>query len=316
MGRDNKSSISSLYYFVQSKDVTKSGIFVILVFMIFSLFFTKELACAGDLKDVLKAGKLRHIGVYYANFIKKDKTGLDVELMQMFSAYLGVKYEFVESSWSNLLPDLVGRVVKPKGDDIELLEKRKIKGDVIATGFTILPWRKKIVDFSEITFPTGIWLIGNANLSIQPITPTGIIEKDIKATKKLLKGLTVLSLKDSCLDSDLYKISETGAKVKLFPSERNLSEMIPSVMAGVVDTTLMDVPVALIALQKWPGEIKVIGPISPNQGMACAFPKTSPNLRMEFDKFFSQCKADGRYKKLVSKYYPSVFIYYPGFLNN
>ncbi len=315
MGKESKSCLL-FYHFIKNKEIAKPVIFVILFFMIFSLFSANDSAFAGDLKDVLQAGKLRHLGIYYAHFIKKDKTGLDMELMQMFCKYLGVQYEFVESRWPDVLSDLVGRVVRPKGDDIELLGKRPVKGDVIATGFTILPWRKKIVDFSIPTFPTGIWLIARANLPIQPITPTGIIEKDIEATKSLLKNLSVLTLKDSCLDAELYHLEKTGAQIKLFPINRDLKEMIPSVMAGLVDTTIMDVPVALVALQKWPGEIKVIGPISPNQGMACAFPKTSPNLRREFNKFFRQCKADGRYKKLVMKYYPSVFIYYPDFLNN
>jgi hypothetical protein len=58
----------------------------------------------------------------------------------------------------------------------------------------------------------------------------------------------------------------------------------------MTDTALMDVPVALIALEQWPGEIKVIGPISLQQGMACAFPKSSPNLRRAFNEFFIQCK--------------------------
>lgn len=288
-----------------------------LIFIIFSVFLSAGPACAGDLKDVLKAGKLRHLGVYYANFVKRDKTGLDIELMQRFAKYLGVKYEFVESSWTDILPDLIGKNVKfEKDNNVVLFGNKPVKGDVIATGFTILPWRKKIVDFSEMTFPTGIWLIGNADLHVKPITPTGIMKKDIKATKSLLRGLSVLALKGSCLDPDLYGLKKTGAKVKLFPANRNLKEMIPSVMANVVDTTIMDVPVALLALEKWPGEIKVLGPVSPDQKMACAFPKTSPNLRRKFNKFFRQFRDDGRYKHLVKKYYPSVFIYYPHFLKN
>ena len=304
-------------------DIKKSEInvrrsYLIPAVIIFSLFSFAGHSFAGDLADVLKAGKLRHLGIYYANFIKRDKTGLDIELMQMFAKHLGVKYEFVESSWSAVLPDLLGKTeVRPNGGiDVVLSGTKPVKGDVIATGFTILPWRKKIVDFSEMTFPTGIWLIGNANLSVKPITPTGNIQKDIKATKSLLKGLSILTLKGSCLDSGLYGLEKTGATIELFPANRDLNGMIPSVMAGVVDTTIMDVPVALIALAKWPGDIKVLGPVSPDQGMACAFPKTSPNLRKEFNRFFRKCKADGRYKALIKKYYPSVFLYYPHFLNN
>ncbi len=268
---------------------------------------------ARDLDEVIKAGRLRHLGIQYANFITKGKTGLDVELMQQFAAHLGVAYELVETNWQDILPDLTGKKIKPKGDDIEIVGDSPIRGDIIATGFTILPWRTKIVDFSEPTFPSGVWLIARADSPLQPIQPSGNVDQDIHAVKALLKNRSVLGLKDSCLDTDLYGMNETGAEVKQFASDRNLEEMIPAVIARMTDTTLMDVPVALVALEQWPGEIKVIGPVSPQQGMACAFPKSSPNLRQAFNEFFKQSKANGTYQKLVAKYYPSVFTYYPEF---
>ncbi|TKB07260.1 transporter substrate-binding domain-containing protein [Desulforhopalus sp. IMCC35007] len=265
----------------------------------------------GDLDEVLKAGKLRHLGIVYANFVTEDKTGLDVELMQLFAAHLGVKYEFVETNWTNILTDLTGKVIKPKGDDVEIMGTGPIRGDIIATGFTMLEWRKKVVDFSEMTFPTGVWLLARADSKLQPIVPTNTITKDIEAVRKNLKDVSILGLQGSCLDPSLYNLDTTGASIQLFPIDRDLSEMIPSMMAKQANTTLMDLPVALIALEDWPGQIKVIGPISDPQIMACAFPKTSPKLRQEFNNFFNQCKADGTYKRLVEKYYSSLFVYYP-----
>jgi ABC-type amino acid transport substrate-binding protein len=272
-----------------------------------------NIAWGGDLEEVLKTGKLRHLGIPYANFVTEDKAGLDVELMQLFAARLGVTYEFIETNWQNMVADLTGKVVKPVGEDVEVLGESPVRGDIIATGFTILPWRVKVMDFSRPTFPTGVWLVARADSALQPITPTGNIAEDIRAVKGALQGKSVLALKDSCLDPDLYGMNETGAEVILFPSDRNLNEMIPAVMARNADTTLMDVPVALIALEKWPGEIKVVGPISSPQEMACAFPKTSPDLRRAFDEFFEQCQKDGTYERLVRKYYPSVFSYYGDF---
>ena len=279
--------------------------------------------CA-DLEGVLSSGKLRHLGIVYAKFVTEDKAagndadfnraGLDVELIRSFAKHLGVEYEFVETNWASIIPDLTGKAVKPVGDDIEILEERSVKGDIVATGFTVLPWRKKIVDFSEMTFPTGVWLISRAESPLQPIEPTGDILRDIQAVKSKLKGVSVLGLKDSCLDPELYELTATGAVIKLFPADRKLDEMIPSVMAKLADTVIMDVPVALVALEKWPGEIKVVGPVSEPQQMACAFSKTSPKLREAFNVFFEKCKADGTYKKMVENYYPALFMYYPDFL--
>lgn len=268
---------------------------------------------AGDLDEVMRRGKLLHLGIPYANFVTQEKAGLDVELMKRFADHLGVEYEFVETSWQNIIADLTGKIVKPQGDSVVITGESEIRGDVIATGFTVLPWREKIVDFSVPTFPTGVWLIARADSALEPIKPTGEINRDIMAVKALLREKSVLALADSCLDPNLYGLSETGARVKLFPQDRDLSEMIPSVMAHMADATLMDVPVALVALEKWPGEIKVIGPLSPMQTMACAFDRSAPRLRGAFDRFFRKLKEDGSYFRLVKRYYPSVFSYYGDF---
>ncbi len=288
----------------------KQSIFLAVVVVV----STTVIATAGDLEDVMKSGVLRHLGIPYANFVTSDHDGLDVELMQAFAKHLGVKYRLVESTWGNIIADLTGKMVKPMGSDISISGDAPIKGDVIATGFTVLPWREKIVDFSEQTFPSGIWLIARGDAALTPISPTGSVVNDITLVKQILSGISVLGLGESCLDPDLYGIKATGARIQYFPSDRDLEEMIPSVMAKMADTTLMDVPVALVALAKWPGEIKVIGPLSVPQDMACAFSKKSPNLKQAFDAFFDKFKQTGRYRELVEKYYPSVFIYYPDFL--
>ncbi|MDZ7596970.1 MAG: transporter substrate-binding domain-containing protein [Desulfobacterales bacterium] len=64
---------------------------------------------AGDLDAVIQAGKLRHIGVHYANFVISANAGLDVELVRAFAEHLGVQYEFVASSWSQIIADLSGQ---------------------------------------------------------------------------------------------------------------------------------------------------------------------------------------------------------------
>jgi hypothetical protein len=81
-----------------------------------------------DLKEVLQAGVLRHLGVPYANFVTGSGDGLDVELIQLFAGHLGVRYEYVNSSWK------------------QVIGEQPIRGDLIANGFTMLPWREKIID--------------------------------------------------------------------------------------------------------------------------------------------------------------------------
>lgn len=264
-----------------------------------------------DLSEIEKTGVLRHLGVPYANFVTGSGDGLDVELVTLFAKHLGVEYEYVKTSWKNVIGDLSGKKVKSKGDDIEILGDVPVKGDIIANGLTILSWRKKIVDYSISTFPTQVWLITQTDSPMKPIKPSGDTNKDIAAVKALLRGHSVLGKANTCLDPSFYGLEEAGAVVRLF--ERGLNELAPAIINHDAETTILDVPDVLIALEKWPGKVKVIGPVSPMQSMGYAFSKASPRLRDSFNRFFEQCKKDGTYVRLVKKYYPAVFRYYPEF---
>ena len=80
--------------------------------------------------------------------------------------------------------------------------------------------------------------------------------------------------------------------------------------------TLLDVPDIIDALEKWPGQIKVIGPVSEEQRMAAAFRKSSPVLRQAFDEFFVKLQEDGTYMSLVRKYFRSAPRYLPTYFRN
>ena len=108
-------------------------------FMVTSVF-------AGDLPEIRQRGVLRHLGIPYANFVRvtgMGVDGLDVELMQLFAAHLGVAYEWVPTSWSEVFGDLTGQKVIPdKNDGVAVIGKNTVRGDIIANGLTILNWRR------------------------------------------------------------------------------------------------------------------------------------------------------------------------------
>ncbi len=269
-------------------------------------------ALAADLPEVKSKGVIRHLGVPYANFVTGSGDGFDVELTKKFAEYLGVKYEYVESGWATIVQDLAGKVVKAKGTDVEILGDAVVKGDIVANGFTILPWRQKAVNFATPTFPSQIWLIAKADLKVRPIKPTHKVEKDVAATKHLMKGRVVLSMENTCLDPRLYDLAATGAKIVCKPGG-NLNEMAPAILKGDAEMTILDVPDALIALQKWPGRLKIIGPVSDKQQMAAAFSKDSPQLLEAYNKFIEKSRRDGTYMKLINKYYPTARTFFPDF---
>jgi len=274
-------------------------------------------AFADDLAEIRKRGVLRHLGVPYAHFVRttdKGLDGLDVELMQRFAHHLGVKYQWVEASWSSVIGDLIGKVVAPGPDgSAQVTDSALVRGDVIANGLTILPWRQQVVEYSIPTFPTSVWLITRADSPIKPIEPSGNIGTDILRVKKVLAGHSVLTMKGTCLDPQLYNLFSTQADIRYFPAGENLNDLAPEVIEGTAEATLLDVPNALVALERWPGDIKIIGPISEPQFMGIAVAKSSPELLAEFNRFFKAFSASGEYLKLVRKYYPSILLYLSDF---
>lgn len=268
---------------------------------------------ASDLKEIKEKGVLRHLGVPYANFVTGSGDGLDVEMVKLFADRLGVRYEYVETKWDDVIPDLCGKKLKPMGDEVEILGEVPIRGDVAANGLTILPWREKVINFSQPTFPNQVWLIARADASIDPIQPSGDTDKDIAAVKAQLKNCSILGMADTCLDPVLYGLDKTGAHCASF--QGSVNELVPAVINGEATGTIQDVADALLAVEKWPGKVKIIGPVSPMQNMGYGFSKDSPELRAAFNQFFEQCMHDGTYNRLVMKYYPAIFKYYPSFFN-
>ncbi len=264
-----------------------------------------------DLPEIKARGTLRHLGVPYANFVSGAGDGMEVELTQLFARKLGLRYEYVTTDWGTVVPDLIGHRLKARGAEVELLDEVPVKGDLVANGFTVLPWRQKVVTFSRPTFPSQIWLIARADSEVRPIKPTGSIEKDIEKTRALMKDRSVLSLEKTCLDPGLYKLSDAGAKVIAF--QGRLNEVAPALLKGEADLTILDVPDALIALEKWRGKLKILGPITDKQEMGAGFPKDSPQLLEAYNAFVVQVQHDGTYLRLVKKYYPTASRFFPDF---
>ncbi len=275
-------------------------------------------AALGDsVADIKERGVLRHLGIPYANFVSgvgegMTLNGMDVELIRGFAESLGVKYEYVQTDWSKVISDLIGKEVKAIGDEVEVIGEAPIKGDVIANGMTVIPWRQKVVAFAAPTFPTQVWLMSRADSAVSPIKPTGSLAEDIVQTKSVLGGKSLLGKLDTCLDPSLYEMEKTGAKISLF--DGTLNELAPAVVNNESEFTLLDVPDALVALEKWTGEIKVIGPVSEEQDMAPAFRPEDEELLATFNDYLAELKVNGEFDRLVLKYYPLVVDYFPQFI--
>ncbi len=280
-----------------------------------SLIVSVTSAFADDLRDVRERGVLRHLGVPYANFVTGSGDGFDVEIVQLFARHLGVRYEFVPSTWDDVIGDLTGKQIRYK-PTLQEVGARPMRGDMIANGMTVLPSRQKLIDFSDPTFPSAVWLLSRPDAAARPIKPSGDREQDIKATKAMMKLGTTFVMDNSCLDPTLYDLEGKGLKLKRFTGSTNINNIVPAMLKHESDMTLLDVPDVLLALEIWPGQIRVIGPISGEQRMAAGFRKDSPELRAAFNSFLTQIKQDGTYMKLVKKYFRAAPRYLPEFFKD
>ncbi len=265
----------------------------------------------GDLDAVRQRGVLRHLGIPYAHFVTGSGDGFDVELVRRFAQRLGVEYQFVETDWPEVLGDLTGRRVSPQRPDPERAHAVPIRGDVVATGMTVLPWRARSVVFSSPVFPTQVWVVARADSPLAPIQPSGSLRDDITAVKALLAGRALLGVPETCLDPSLYKLEGTGARPVL--RRLRLDEVAPVLIQGEGDLALLDVADAMVALQRYPGKMKVIGPVSTPQSMAVAFRRDAPRLREEFEAFLADIRRDGSYDRLIATYFPEAPVYFRDF---
>jgi ABC-type amino acid transport substrate-binding protein len=200
-----------------------------------------------------------------------------------------------------------------KNGEVTLTGDYPIKGDVISTGFTMLPWREAILSYSDPVLPSQVLLVAPAESDLQPIDDGADLAADIAKTRKVIGSRSVLVMERTCLDPANYGLVNVGIDLKTYSKSTNLNEMVPAMLNKEAELTLLDVPDAILDLRKWAGKIKILGPISGQQMLATAFPKDAPVLRDEFNAYLSDIKASGVYDRLVDKYYPGIRRFFPEF---
>ena len=292
--------------------MNKSSILIKLLFIVVASVIIHGQAFA-DLAEIKERGELRHLGVRYANFVTGAGDGFDVELVQGFARHLGVEYKLVYSNFYNVIRDLLGQDVVRKDGQVGLTGEYPVKGDMIAAGFTVLPWRQAVLNYSTPTFPSQVLLVAPAQATTLPIKGSENLDQDIAETKDLIGAQRLLVMEKTCLDPANYGLKDRGINLQSYTKSTNINEMAPTLLAGEADYTLLDVPDVILDLQKWAGKIKVIGPISGHQNLAAAFPKESPELQAEFNRYLEQVRANGEYDRLLQKYYPGIQNWFPEF---
>ncbi|HWL27675.1 MAG TPA: glutamine ABC transporter substrate-binding protein GlnH [Burkholderiaceae bacterium] len=196
-------------------------------------------------------------------------TGFDIELWDAIAKEAGLKYSLRPMDFNGIIPGLQTRNI-----------------DVALAGITIRDDRKKVIDFSDPYYESGLAiLVGKDNNEIK--------------TAQDLKDKTV-AVKIGTATVDYLKANVPSAKLKLFP---NIDNAFLELQTGRVDAVVHDTPnVQYFAKTGGEGRVKVVGSLKSGDYYGIAFPKGS-ELVPVVNKALKTLQSNGQYDALYKKWF-------------
>lgn len=196
-------------------------------------------------------------------------TGFDVDLWAAIAKELNLKYKLQPMDFAGIIPGLQTKNI-----------------DAALAGITIRDDRKKVIDFSDPYYESGLAiLVGEKNTDI----------KDAAS----LAGKTV-AVKTGTATVDFLRSQVPDAKLKLFP---NIDNAYLELATGRVDAAVHDTPnVQYYANTAGKGRVKVVGSVKSGDFYGIAFPKGS-SLVPEVNKALATLKANGQYDAIYTKWF-------------
>ena len=192
-------------------------------------------------------------------FKQGDKyVGFDIDLWNEIAKDIGVKYKLQPMDFNGIVPGLQTRNI-----------------DVALAGITIREDRKKVIDFSDPYYESGLLAMVSANN--KPIN-----------TVKDLDG-KIIAAKTGTATADYLKANVKSKELRLFP---NIDNAYLELRTGRVDAAVHDTPNVLYYVNT-AGKGAVYG---------IGFPKGSP-LVPKVNAALKKIKADGRYDAIYKKWF-------------
>lgn len=196
-------------------------------------------------------------------------TGFDIELWQAIAQEAGLTYRLQPMDFNGIIPGLQTRNI-----------------DAALAGITIRDDRKKVIDFSDPYYESGLAiLVGTDNTNIK--------------TAKDLEGKTV-AVKIGTVAVDYLKENLPTANLKLFP---NIDNAFLELATGRVDAVVHDTPnLQYFAQTGGKGKVKVVGSLRSGDYYGIAFPKGS-ELVPVVNKALKALNENGKYDAIYAKWF-------------
>lgn len=203
---------------------------------------------------------------------KDEKTGqhvgFDVELWAAIAREAGLEYDLQPMAFKGIVPGLQSSQL-----------------DAGIAGMSITDERKKVIDFSDGYYDSGLLLLVPKDSAIKGLDD--------------LAGKTVAT-KTGTTSVDFLKEKSPKAKLALFPND---NAMFMEIMSGGADAVMFDKPVVESFLSKrGEGKVAIVGDLYSGQPYGIGFPKGSP-LVEKVNAALAKIKASGEYATIYEKWF-------------
>ncbi|MFT9258204.1 MAG: glutamine ABC transporter substrate-binding protein GlnH [Acetobacter sp.] len=194
--------------------------------------------------------------------------GFDIDLWDAIAKDIGVTYTLQPMDFSGIVPALQTAQV-----------------DVAVSGMTIKEIRRKVIDFSDSYYDSGVMLMVPVDSTI-----TGVED---------LKGRS-LALKTGTASADYAKEHFKDTEFRLFP---NFDNAYLELMTGRVDAAMHDTPNVLYYINTiGRGKVKTVGAQMMAQQYGFGFPKGSP-LVARVNASLARLRKNGTYDAIYKKWF-------------
>lgn len=245
-----------------------------LAFAMLAMVGISHIACADELDDIKKAGKIRiaiDLGVppYGMTDEKLQPTGLDVETAQALAKDWGLQFEHVPTTGASRIPAL-----------------QTGKADLVISSLSYTAERAKVIDFS----------LGYAVLRTVVSAPKSIKLKSLAD----LDGKTVATVRGTTHDTQLTKEGPKGMKLVRYEDDATEAQAFLSGQVDIFSTAEMIVPQID---KKNPARQVEIKFVLDNFKLAVGVKKGEKRLLDEVNKWIVANIKNGRLNALNKKYF-------------
>lgn len=250
-------------------------VFLMMAIMACSMLLT---GCGGEEKKAADSAKVLRVGTepVFAPFEfpkegSKDLTGFDIELIEALGKKMGYKVEMVSMGFDALIPALNSNNI-----------------DVAIAGMTITDERKKVVDFTESYYTSGLMIMVRKDSNVKSIDD--------------LKGKTIACQIGTTGEKNARNVA--NAKVTAFNTN---DEAVMELKNKGVDAIINDSPVVGYYLaQGGNTSMKTVGDIMEAEQYGLAVKKGNDKLAGEINKALAELKKNGEYDKIYKTWFGEV----------